>query len=450
MCGLFNDAADFITSSVKEIASHPLEAAGAALGVPGFDPAIGGFFNSGNALISPTGNFTTGAWNDMFNASPGNSGLGLFSGVNQVADKVAPALAGGFAAGGGLGSALSSTGTDAASGLGGTAFTTGLEGAGSSTLGGLEGSLGGAGLFGASAGTGTAIGSGVAQGLGAGGLGIAGGDALGGTVGTTFGSALGASPTGTGLGTSATLPAGADSGAVSVGGGAVSPEGSQAAPGAFQNGASMPGQGLGPSGFEGAGPGGGEQGGGNLSALYGPNPSDANTLSAGSSAGQVLGQSTGGISPALTSTAKAATGNMDPTLFQNLGSLFKLANSGVNAWQQLQQGHAQSNYANSIKDIFSPTGAYANQMAQTLARQDAAAGRNSQYGTRSVQLAAALAQAQANALGNSNYARAATATPNMNALNGLFANFSSPQAMQGLYNLGSAGFNGLSNLFSGF
>jgi hypothetical protein len=48
---------------------------------------------------------------------------------------------------------------------------------------------------------------------------------------------------------------------------------------------------------------------------------------------------------------------------------------------------------NSLKDLYSPNSAYAQQMAQTLQRQDAASGRGSQYGTRAVELQARLADA---------------------------------------------------------
>lgn len=453
MCGVIDDTMDYITGGIKELASHPLQTLGTAMLGPGLASGLDMAGLGFGSMISPTGNFSTGAWNDMMQANPDSSGLGLFHGINDVADKVAPAIAGGFAAGGGgLAGSLGSTTGDAAAGLGTSAFTTGL-GDSASTLGGLEGSLGGAGLFGASAGTGTALGSAAAQGLGAGGLGMAGGDALGGTVGTTFGSGLGGSSLGTGLGaTSVTAPASADGG-LSLGGGALSTDGSQAAPGAYASGASSstPGSGA-PMGFDNptGASAGADSGQGSLSSLYGPN-----SAAPAQPSSMFSGMNTTGISPAVTSPS--ATGNMDPSLFQNLSTAMKLFNTGMGAYQQHAQQGANNNYTNSINQIFSPQGAYAQQMQQTLARQDAAQGRNSQYGTRSVQLAAALAQAQANALGNNNYAHAATATPGASLLNGLFANFSSPQAMQGLQqfgqqaaNYGSSAFNGLQNLFSGF
>lgn len=246
---LLGDVFGFVGDSANLIASHPLQAAGAAFGVPGYDPAIGGLLNNqpGGALISPTGNFTSSAWQNMYQNDPGNAGgLNLFNSVNGVADKIAPAVAGGFATGalGGIGSAGSSaaagaagagTGAageagagaaDAGAGLGGagmgTAATWGgasaapVVGSGTSGLfssgagaGGLTGLLGGpaatgdAGLTGAVSAGGSGIGSLM------GGVGSAGGD---------MGSALGSAPTGL---FSGMLPGGGMSGTASgaLGGG---------------------------------------------------------------------------------------------------------------------------------------------------------------------------------------------------------------------------------------
>jgi hypothetical protein len=126
-----------------------------------------------------------------------------------------------------------------------------------------------------------------------------------------------------------------------------------------------------------------------------------------------------------------------------------LAQSGLGAYQQYSQQQANNRYRDQIDQEFSPNSPYAQQMSQTLGRQDAAAGRNSQYGTRAVQLAAALAQAHATALGNSNYAKAATSTPGANMLNTLLYTLTNPQYAQGYQQLGTAGFNGLQNLFGG-
>lgn len=443
MCGLVDDAFNFVKDSVGEITSHPWQALGAATGVPGYDPFFGGLLNNGpgGAIISPTGNFTSGAWNDMYNANPGDSGaLGTFSGINAIADKVAPAAAGYFAAPA-LGAALGGSGGQAA-GIGADTFATGLgEGAGgASTLGGLESGMGGASLFGAGAGTGTALGSAAATELGAGGLGVAGASSLGSEfagAGGTYAAGLGGGSSGTGLGASgvgAQLPT---SGAapVDLGGSGASMEGSQ--------GAMVPGgTGANPAAAGAIGP----QQGGDLSSLYGPG-----STAAQSPMGSALGQSTqgvgGGVSPfgGTLGQAPATSGGAFDYLKSPGGiqDLFKLGQQGLSAFQQYQKGQAAKNYAGQISGMFGPNSPYAQQMQQTLARTDAAAGRNSQYGTRATQLAAALTQAQAQALGGNNYAQAAQNTSGSNVLNGLFGLAGTSAGK----NLIGAGFNGLQSLF---
>lgn len=99
---MLGDIGGFLKATFGEIGHHPLQAAGAALGVPGYDPAIGGLFNNrpGGALLSPTGNFTSSAWNDMYKDNPDSKGaLDTFHHVNSVADVVAPMMAGGYASG---------------------------------------------------------------------------------------------------------------------------------------------------------------------------------------------------------------------------------------------------------------------------------------------------------------------------------------------------------------
>ena len=448
MCGIVDDAFNFVKDSVGEIASHPWQALGAAAGVPGYDPFFGGLFNSGpgGAIISPTGNFTQGAWNDMYQANPSDSGaLGLFSGINSIADKVAPAIAA-PGIGSGLGAAFGSLGgAGAGAGIGADTFTTGLgEGAGgASSLGGLESGMGGGALFGPAAGTGTAIGPSLAANMGAGGLGIAGAGGLGtefAGTGGTYAAGLGGG-TAPGLGGNAVLPPGNPSGIASpvdLGGGAgQSLEGGQGA--------------VAPGGNPMAAGAAGPQQGGDLSTMFGPT-----STSAYSPMGSAVGQSTAGVGGGITPygatlgqdlSQGAAAGGIGDYLKSPTGiqDLFKLGQQGLGAWQKIQQGNAARNYANSISSLFSPGSPYAQQMQQTLGRQDAAAGRNSQYGTRATQLAAALTQAQANALGGSNYAQAAQNTAGTNALNGLFglAGTGAGQRLLG------AGFNSLSSLFGG-
>jgi hypothetical protein len=227
----------FIGDSIGEITSHPLQAAGAALGVPGYDPFFGGLLNNkpGGALISPTGNFTSSAWQDMYNRNPGDAGaLNQFSAINSVADKVAPMIAGYYAAPG-IGAAMGGSG-GAATGAGASAADVGGGGIGS----GLGGAGMGTGATWGGAAASPVVGSGTAglmsPGAGAGGIGgllggpaalgdagltgavSAGGSGLGLMGGADMGSALGAAPTGL---FSGVLPGGGMSGTASgaLGGG---------------------------------------------------------------------------------------------------------------------------------------------------------------------------------------------------------------------------------------
>lgn len=134
---MLGNIGDFVSSTFKEIGHHPLQALGAAFGVPGYDPAIGGTFNNhkGGALLSPTGNFTSSAWNEMYQDNPDKtSGLDMFHSINKVADVIAPMIAGGYAMGSGIGTG---SGTFGGGLLGGPASVTG---AGSGSSGGLLGS----------------------------------------------------------------------------------------------------------------------------------------------------------------------------------------------------------------------------------------------------------------------------------------------------------------------
>lgn len=133
MCGGFlNDAFNFTKSIFKEAFNDPLKFI-----TPGFDPILGnplkGDFMSGDAVITPTGNFTGDVWDRMYErAGEDNGFLDRFYKYNQIADKVAPAVAG-YYGGGALG------------GLGNSATTAGstLGTSGASTGGSLLGDLGG-------------------------------------------------------------------------------------------------------------------------------------------------------------------------------------------------------------------------------------------------------------------------------------------------------------------
>lgn len=121
---MLGDIGDYLGSIFGEVGHHPLQAAGAALGVPGYDPFFGGLLNNhkGGALLSPTGNFTSSAWNEMYQDNPNSTaGLNLFHGLNSAADVIAPSVAGAYGFGGMSGDAAaggaSAPGTSTGSGL---------------------------------------------------------------------------------------------------------------------------------------------------------------------------------------------------------------------------------------------------------------------------------------------------------------------------------------------
>ena len=86
------------------------------------------------------------------------------------------------------------------------------------------------------------------------------------------------------------------------------------------------------------------------------------------------------------------------SLIGGLGSLYlgNQAISGMNtqrdAIQQQQAMQQQGGGMPSLAEMYGPNSPYALQLRQTLARQDAKAGRNSQYGAREAQLQALLAE----------------------------------------------------------
>lgn len=81
------------------------------------------------------------------------------------------------------------------------------------------------------------------------------------------------------------------------------------------------------------------------------------------------------------------------------GSLLsQLISAGGNAYMGNKQAGQYNDVINQINQLYAPDSPYAQQMQQALARKDAAAGRNSQYGSRAVELAAALTKAKSDAL----------------------------------------------------
>jgi len=85
------------------------------------------------------------------------------------------------------------------------------------------------------------------------------------------------------------------------------------------------------------------------------------------------------------------------------GSILNSLGTGYAAYEAGKKAdNAYTNQINSINGLYAPDSAYAKQMEQTLARKDAAAGRNSQYGTRAVELAANLTKSKSDAINSAN------------------------------------------------
>ena len=123
---------------------------------------------------------------------------------------------------------------------------------------------------------------------------------------------------------------------------------------------------------------------------------------AGGAAG-LASSGAGGASPwgSFLKTLTSPIGNMATKAGGSL--LSQLIAGGGNAYMGNKQAGQYDDVISQINQLFAPDSPYAKQMQQTLARKDAAAGRNSQYGDRAVQLAAALTQAKSNALTSPGY-----------------------------------------------
>lgn len=181
----------------------------------------------------------------------------------------------------------------------------------------------------------------------------------------------------------------------------------------------------------------------------------------GALAGGMLGSKaagmTGGPARGGSSGNMGAGGGGD--LFTSLADLYGNYRGYQNA-QQLQDNANTNNAAlqgqmGTLANMYTPDSAYAKQLAQQLARKDAASGRNSQYGNRAVELQArlaALAPTVSNSMAtlggqmNTNYTNSAAANKQ--------SQIAQAQMLKQLLGLGEAtGFNswakdGLSNLFS--
>lgn len=99
--------------------------------------------------------------------------------------------------------------------------------------------------------------------------------------------------------------------------------------------------------------------------------------------------------PSYTGTVPREFGMGDAA--QTLMQLYGMSQAGKGLGEAGDMNSALANQVRSLGEIYGPNSPYAAQMRQTLARKDAAAGRNSQYGPREAQLQALLAEKQAQA-----------------------------------------------------
>jgi hypothetical protein len=158
----------------------------------------------------------------------------------------------------------------------------------------------------------------------------------------------------------------------------------------------------------------------------------------------------GALVGALGGLASDAGRGINNYLNQSSGSNSTPGQSGGTNWENLAAGlgnlyMARRNGAgiqgqiNNLNSLYAPNSPYAQQMQQALDRQDAAGGRRSQYGTRAVQLQAALAEANSR---------------NAPTLANLYAQQRQNRfgQLSGLFAMGrnSGAFNGMGNYLQGF
>lgn len=140
----------------------------------------------------------------------------------------------------------------------------------------------------------------------------------------------------------------------------------------------------------------GTQAGGFLGGLFGNAVSPGLGVVTGP-IGANMGRAMGGT-PGINGTAGQSQGNANSfgvnEILSGLGGLYSSnqANKALGANQDAISGQISS-----LSGMYGPDSPYAKQLRQTLERQDAKAGRNSQYGPREAQLQALLAEKAAGA-----------------------------------------------------
>lgn len=136
-------------------------------------------------------------------------------------------------------------------------------------------------------------------------------------------------------------------------------------------------------------------GGTGLGAIIG------STIPAGSALAG-LGSAAGGLGSVLGQVGTKVGGNIASSIVAKVlgGSSGGVSNLGnlASLFTNYNQYNKMGDLINEIKSIYKPDGEYAKYMENQLARRDAAAGRNSQYGPRLAELMAKLGDSQARSL----------------------------------------------------
>ncbi len=131
--------------------------------------------------------------------------------------------------------------------------------------------------------------------------------------------------------------------------------------------------------------------------------------------------------------------------FRNYG---KLASGLYDMYASNKKDKALQGQADALANMYQPGTPEYDMWKQQLERRDAASGRRSQYGPRSVELAAAMAKQRSANLTSANYANAARGALD-NRYGGLNTLFSNADSIYGAYKAAPKVYNDVSNWFSG-
>lgn len=182
-------------------------------------------------------------------------------------------------------------------------------------------------------------------------------------------------------------------------------------------------------------------------ALLAPGVEGATASGVGASASDIAGlQGVGGTGAGLTAAADGTS-----TLGASLGSFnnyTKLASGLYDMYSANKKSKALQGQADTLANMYQPGTPEYDQWKQQLDRRDAASGRRSQYGPRSVELAAAMAKQRAGIMTSPMYGQylGGALDNKYGGLNSLFKNASS---VYGAAKDAPKMYNDISNWFSG-